>query len=218
MLGPLLGEVGVGSGATKVTMAESENSISAISAESLISDLKRLRHIPCAGCGKPLGSQQVLLSIAIGFKDSPRCLACLGLALDQDTAQLRESLLAYILARECYAAAWTWASRSGDLWQDVCPPMRLPGMENVPKTSGVIGANPSSHIMNSTAAWDAGEMGCGDLVLELRVRMQALQPGEILQLCALDPGASQDVPAWCRLTGHTLLRAEPSNYWIKRKE
>jgi tRNA 2-thiouridine synthesizing protein A len=61
-------------------------------------------------------------------------------------------------------------------------------------------------------------MGCGDLVLELRLRLQAMQPGQLMKLCARDPGAPQDLPAWCRLTGHTLLRAEHPTYWIKRKE
>lgn len=28
--------------------------------------------------------------------------------------------------------------------------------------------------------WDAGNMGCGELVLELRTRMLALRPSEIL--------------------------------------
>jgi TusA-related sulfurtransferase len=61
-------------------------------------------------------------------------------------------------------------------------------------------------------------MGCGDLVLELRLRLQAMQPGQIIKLCARDPGAPHDLPAWSRLTGHLLLRAEHPNYWIKRKE
>ncbi|MSU63625.1 MAG: sulfurtransferase TusA family protein [Pedosphaera sp.] len=61
-------------------------------------------------------------------------------------------------------------------------------------------------------------MACGELVLQLRLRLMALSPGEIFQLCARDPGAPQDLPAWCRLTGHRLVRAEPPTYWIQRKE
>ncbi|MBU6402441.1 MAG: sulfurtransferase TusA family protein [Verrucomicrobia bacterium] len=68
------------------------------------------------------------------------------------------------------------------------------------------------------AAWDAGEMGCGDLVLELRDRLRSLAPGRVLKLTARDPGAREDLPAWCRLTGHRLLRVEPPTYWIQRKE
>ena len=66
--------------------------------------------------------------------------------------------------------------------------------------------------------WDAGELGCGELVLELRGRMQALAPGRVLRLIALDPGATADIPAWCRLTGHTLLDHRHPVYLIRRKE
>lgn len=67
-------------------------------------------------------------------------------------------------------------------------------------------------------AWDAGDMGCGELVLELRGRMLALAPGAVLRLTARDPGAPEDLPAWCRMTGHVLVRAEHPLYWIRRKE
>ncbi len=66
--------------------------------------------------------------------------------------------------------------------------------------------------------WDAGELGCGELVLELRLRMEAMQPGQLLQLIARDPGAPADIPAWCRMTGHTLIAAQHPVYQIRRKE
>ena len=72
--------------------------------------------------------------------------------------------------------------------------------------------------MNVDLVWDAGDLGCGELVLELRFRMQDLSPGQVLRLVALDPGAPADLPALCRLTGHTLLSAEHPVYLIRRKE
>ncbi len=66
--------------------------------------------------------------------------------------------------------------------------------------------------------WDAGDTACGDLVLQLKMRLSAMRPGEILKLTARDPGAPADLPAWCRLTGHRLLRAEHPDYWLERKE
>src|SRR5262245_37720459 len=69
-----------------------------------------------------------------------------------------------------------------------------------------------------TAEWNAGDLGCGDLVLELMMRMTPMAPGEILRLTALDPGAPADIPAWCRMTGHTLLEEAPPVYLIRRKE
>jgi tRNA 2-thiouridine synthesizing protein A len=68
------------------------------------------------------------------------------------------------------------------------------------------------------ATWDAGDLGCGDLVLQLRFRMDGLPPGTVLQLIARDPGAPADLPAWCRLTGHALLAADHPVYLIRRKE
>ncbi|MBM3450253.1 MAG: sulfurtransferase TusA family protein [Armatimonadetes bacterium] len=63
--------------------------------------------------------------------------------------------------------------------------------------------------------WDAGDMGCGDLLIELRRRLAALDSGRSFRLVTLDPGAIEDVPAWCRLTGHTLVRADPPTFIIE---
>ena len=68
------------------------------------------------------------------------------------------------------------------------------------------------------ARWDAGNLGCGDLVLGLRTRLLAM-PGKVLELIARDPGAPQDIPAFCRMTGHVLVRAKPETctYWIRAR-
>ena len=68
------------------------------------------------------------------------------------------------------------------------------------------------------AVWDAGAMGCGELLLALRGRLHALPPGGVLRVVARDPGAPEEMPAWCRLTGHRLLRAAHPEYDIQRKE
>ena len=66
--------------------------------------------------------------------------------------------------------------------------------------------------------WDAGDMGCGEVIILLRLRMQKLKPYDVLKLTAQDNGAPQDLPAWCRMTGRRLLRAEHPHYWIEQKE
>jgi tRNA 2-thiouridine synthesizing protein A len=70
----------------------------------------------------------------------------------------------------------------------------------------------------SNAEWNAGDLGCGELVLELRGRLQAMDPGQVLRLVAHDPGAPADIPAWCRLTGHRLVFEKHPVYLIRRKE
>jgi tRNA 2-thiouridine synthesizing protein A len=72
--------------------------------------------------------------------------------------------------------------------------------------------------LHPNAEWDAGDMGCGELVLELRMRLQPMQPGQLLKLTARDLGALEDLPAWCRLTGHRLVMAVHPVYWIGRRE
>ena len=73
-------------------------------------------------------------------------------------------------------------------------------------------------ITSSDHEWDAGEMGCGELVLELRARVERMRPGDVLRLIARDPGAPADLPAWCRLTGHRLVAGQHPVYFIERKE
>lgn len=66
--------------------------------------------------------------------------------------------------------------------------------------------------------WDAGDLGCGELVIHLRTRLRAM-PGKVLKLIARDPGAPADIPAYCRMTGHQLLGDELSDctYWIRAR-
>jgi len=66
--------------------------------------------------------------------------------------------------------------------------------------------------------WDAGDLGCGQLVFGLKERLARLEPGQTLEVVARDAGAPVDLPAWCRTTGHTLLSGEHPVYVIRRKE
>ena len=67
------------------------------------------------------------------------------------------------------------------------------------------------------AGWDAEEMGCGELVIQLKLRLRDLRPGVTFHLVARDPGAREDIPAWCRLTGNELLAADHPSYLIRRQ-
>ena len=61
-------------------------------------------------------------------------------------------------------------------------------------------------------------MGCGELVLALRLRLNALPARAVLRVIATDPAAPEDLPAWCRLTGNALVRMNHPEYLIRRKE
>ena len=65
--------------------------------------------------------------------------------------------------------------------------------------------------------WEAGELGCGELVFELRRRLNQVEAGASLEVVTEAPGAATDLPAWCRMTGNTLVSAEPPVYVIRRK-
>ncbi|WP_291663659.1 MULTISPECIES: sulfurtransferase TusA family protein [unclassified Bosea (in: a-proteobacteria)] len=73
-------------------------------------------------------------------------------------------------------------------------------------------------VVAASESYDAGEMGCGELVMVLRTKLRAM-PGQVLRVVARDPGASEDIPAWCRMTGHELARHEPETYsfWIRAR-
>ena len=65
--------------------------------------------------------------------------------------------------------------------------------------------------------WNAGDLGCGDLVLELRDRLRRMHTGQIMRLIARDAGAPADLPAWCRMTGHTLVSQNHPVYLIRTR-
>ncbi len=67
-------------------------------------------------------------------------------------------------------------------------------------------------------AWNAGDLACGPMLLALKGRLERLPPGQVFQLVTRDEGAPVDVPAWCRLTGHRLLRAAHPYYHLERRK
>jgi len=68
------------------------------------------------------------------------------------------------------------------------------------------------------AFYDAGDLACGELLIELHRRMKALSPGDLLRVRATDPAAPLDIPAWCWTTGHRLEQERHPLYWIRKKE
>ncbi|PVU81134.1 sulfurtransferase tusA [Cellulomonas sp. WB94] len=52
---------------------------------------------------------------------------------------------------------------------------------------------------------DGGDLGCARLLILLRDHAAKLPAGTVVHLTTSDPVAPIDLPAWCRMVGHTYL-------------
>lgn len=52
-------------------------------------------------------------------------------------------------------------------------------------------------------------------VIRTQERVATLETGTLLNVLATDPGVLQDIPAWCRVHGHTLIAAERDGACIR---
>ena len=52
---------------------------------------------------------------------------------------------------------------------------------------------------------DARRLLCPMPVIRTQNRVLELQPGDTLEVFCTDPGALNDIPAWCRINGHELV-------------
>ena len=52
---------------------------------------------------------------------------------------------------------------------------------------------------------DARNSLCPMPVIKTQNKVNELQPGDILTVTCTDPGALNDIPAWCRINGHEVI-------------
>jgi len=52
---------------------------------------------------------------------------------------------------------------------------------------------------------DASNLLCPMPVIRTQDRVKALNTGDILEVRCTDPGALNDIPAWCRIRGHEVM-------------
>jgi len=185
----------------------------------LLAELTALRGRPCVQCARVVCGHEAVMSVALGFKNGVRCLACLAAALEEEGPALRDHVMEHVRRRGCFSRGWLAASEHEGFGSTMHPACLWAddGPDTVP-AAAALEAAPCTVTPAADTEWDAGEIGCGELVLALRLRLRAMVPGSILKLTARDPGAPEDLPAWCGLTGHTLLAARHPEYWIKRRE
>jgi len=55
------------------------------------------------------------------------------------------------------------------------------------------------------AQLDARGLNCPLPILRTRKAIAALEPGQVLEVTASDPGAVRDMDSFCKQTGHELL-------------
>ncbi len=66
--------------------------------------------------------------------------------------------------------------------------------------------------------YDSVDQGCGDFIIDLVGVMRELPAGSVLMIASRDAGAPVEIPAWCRMTGHTLIEAVPPFYLVRRRD
>jgi tRNA 2-thiouridine synthesizing protein A len=52
---------------------------------------------------------------------------------------------------------------------------------------------------------DARRLLCPLPVIRVQDRVTDLSPGTLLEAVCTDPGALNDIPAWCRINGHRVV-------------
>ena len=73
-------------------------------------------------------------------------------------------------------------------------------------------------LFGADVFYDAGARGCADGPLdEIAGIMRGLTSGQTLEVRAIDPSVARDLPSWCRLVGHTLIKQEQDRYLIRHQ-
>ena len=58
---------------------------------------------------------------------------------------------------------------------------------------------------------DAGNMLCPMPVIKTQNKINELSNGDVLTVTCTDPGALSDIPAWCRINGHSVINTDEKN-------
>ncbi|MFP5238730.1 MAG: sulfurtransferase TusA family protein [Acidobacteriota bacterium] len=75
--------------------------------------------------------------------------------------------------------------------------------------------------LNPERVFDGGDLDCGSgLALIIREHMLAVPPGGVLEMISREPTVADDLPPWCRLSGHEYLGSLPgeggARYFMRR--
>jgi len=62
--------------------------------------------------------------------------------------------------------------------------------------------------MKADKTLDCVGLYCPMPIVKTAEKFKEMKPGEVLEVVADDKGIKQDMPAWCKATGHEFLRLE----------
>jgi tRNA 2-thiouridine synthesizing protein A len=76
--------------------------------------------------------------------------------------------------------------------------------------------------MNADKELEASGMACVNLTPNIKQAISSMQGTEVLLVYNDDPASREGVPAWCRLTGHSLIETKEISqtetlYYIQKK-
>jgi tRNA 2-thiouridine synthesizing protein A len=63
----------------------------------------------------------------------------------------------------------------------------------------------------SNYSLDARRLLCPMPVIRTQHKIEKLTQGDILEVICTDPGVINDIPAWCRINGHHVLKISEVN-------
>jgi tRNA 2-thiouridine synthesizing protein A len=61
---------------------------------------------------------------------------------------------------------------------------------------------------------DARNLLCPMPVIRTQDKVKTLHTGDTLDIICTDPGANSDIPAWCKVNGHTFLESREQDNTI----
>jgi tRNA 2-thiouridine synthesizing protein A len=62
--------------------------------------------------------------------------------------------------------------------------------------------------MASMIELDARRLMCPMPVIKTQNAIKTMASGDKLQVTCTDPGVMQDIPTWCRINGHSVLKSD----------
>jgi tRNA 2-thiouridine synthesizing protein A len=71
-----------------------------------------------------------------------------------------------------------------------------------------------NNIKTCDIVYDAGPASCGELIMNVFLKVKEMNKGETIHVISYDLGAKEDIPSWCRMQGHQLLEVHDEGLLI----